>query len=385
MPLRVVPGLIVALIGLAACSGQPASAPESAMPGLPTSKASAKALSFHLGKPRAAHRATTLADGRVLLSGGCTTAGCDGFGAARVIEIYDPRSRKLSEGPRLASPRASHSATLLADGRVLFAGGYPGEGRAPTATAEIYDPGSGRLTAAGDLLQPRAGHTATLLKDGRVLIAGGFDAAGRALRTTEYFDPAANAFTAGPELSAARAAHAAVRMGDRAVLIGGTSTGAALSSTDVLAHGTWRPGPTLKVGRIKHAALGLPRGELLVIGGSPTIEGEVLLDSTELVGLDSGRVWAGPQLSEGEYKLEDAVAALPDGRVVIAGGHRIDVYDPTNRSMTVLGEPALPRLSFRTASALDAHTVLLAGGYDASIVPTDQAVVVAIPPRPPNQ
>jgi len=263
---------------------------------------------------------------------------------------------------------------------VLLAGGYPGEGRAPTATAEIYDPDSGRLTAAGDLLQPRAGHTATLLKGGRVLIAGGFDAAGRALRTTEYFDPAANAFTAGPELSAARAAHAAVRMGDRAVLIGGTSTGAALSSTDVLAHGSWQPGPTLKIGRVKHAALGLAGGELLVVGGSTTIEGNVMLDSTELVDLDSG-VSAGPRLSEGEYELEDAVAALPDGRVVIAGGHRIDVYDPANRSMTVLEEPALPRLSFRTASLLDVHTVLLAGGYDASIVPTDRAVVVAIPPN----
>ena len=212
------------------------------------------------------------------------------------------------------------------------------------------------------MLQARAGHTATLLKDGRVLIAGGFDVTGRALRTTEYFDPAANTFSAGPELTTARAAHAAARMGDRVVVVGGTSMSRALSSTDVLSHGTWQPGPTLMVGRVKHAALGLKGGELFVIGGSPTVEGEVLLDSTELVDLDSGRVSAGPRLSEGEYKPEDAVAALPDGRVVIAGGHRVDVYDPTSRSMTVLEHPALPRLSFRTVSVLDAHTVLLAGG-----------------------
>jgi hypothetical protein len=235
------------------------------------------------------------------------------------------------------------------------------------------------------LLQARAGHTATLLKDGRVLIAGGFDAGGRALRTTEYFDPVANTLSAGPELTTARAAHVAARMGDRVVAVGGTSMDRALSSTDVFSHGTWQPGPTLMVGRVKHAALGLKGGELFVVGGSPTVEGRVLLDSTELVDLDSGRASAGPRLSEGEYKLDGAVAALPDGRVVIAGGHRIDVYDPTNRSMTVLGDPTLPRLSFRTVSVLDAHTVLLAGGYDASIVPTDQTVVVAIPSRPSNR
>jgi Galactose oxidase, central domain len=385
MSLRVALGLTMALIGLAACSGQPVSAPAPGISSLSASAASAEPSSPDLGVPRAVHSATTLADGRVLIAGGCTTPGCDGFDAARTIEIYDPRSRTLSEGPRLAAPRANHTATLLAGGRVLFTGGYPAEGGAPIATAEIYDPDSGQLTAAGRLLQERAGHTATLLKDGRVLIAGGFDVAGRALRTTEYFDPVAITFSAGPELTMARAAHVAARMGDRVVVVGGTSMDRALPSTDVFSHGTWQPGPSLMVGRVKHAALGLSGTELFVVGGSPTMEGEVLLDSTELVDLDTGRVSAGPRLSEGEYKLDGAVAALPDGRVVIAGGHRIDVYDPMNPSMTVLEDPALPRLSFRTVSVLDAHTVLLAGGYDASIVPTDQTVVVAIPSRPSNR
>lgn len=273
MSLRTALGLTMALIGLAACSGQPASPPGPGIRSLSASGASAEPFSPHLGVPRAVHSATTLADGRVLIAGGCTTAGCDGFDAARTIEIYDLRSRTLSEGPRLAAPRANHTATLLADGRVLFAGGYPAEGTAPIAATEIYDPGSGRLTAAGRLLQPRAGHTATLLKDGQVLIAGGFDAGGRALRTTEYFDPVANTFSAGPELTTPRAAHVAARMGDRVVVVGGTSMDRALSSTDVFSHGTWQPGPTLMVGRVKHAALGLKGGELFVVGGSPTVEG----------------------------------------------------------------------------------------------------------------
>lgn len=56
----------------------------------------------------------------------------------------------------------------------------------------------------------RADHTATLLADGRVLICGGFDAGGRALRSTELFDPGTGAFTPGPDLTAPRADHAAV-------------------------------------------------------------------------------------------------------------------------------------------------------------------------------
>jgi hypothetical protein len=125
--------------------------------------------------------------------------------------------------------------------------------------------------------------------------------------------------------------------------------------------------------------VGLPGGEVLVVGGSTTTEGRRKLASTELIDVVSGRVSDGPRLSEGVYKLENAVVTLPDGRVVIAGGHRVNVYDPAGRSMTALVEPALPELSFSTASVLEAHAVLLAGGYDASIVPTDATVSAAIP------
>ena len=74
--------------------------------------------------------------------------------------------------------RASGTATLLADGRVLLTGGYPGEGASPTSSAEIFDPAEGSFAPTGDLTVARADHSASLLSDGRVLIAGGFDARG---------------------------------------------------------------------------------------------------------------------------------------------------------------------------------------------------------------
>ena len=67
---------------------------------------------------------------------------------------------------------------------------------------------------------------------------------------------------------------------------------------------------------------------MLVIGGSHDIEGTERLASTELLDLAAGTSLRGPDLSEPLYKLDGAVAELPDGRIVIAGGQQLDVYDP---------------------------------------------------------
>ena len=42
-------------------------------------------------------------------------------------------------------------------------------------SAERYDPGSGSWTTAPNLLEVRSNYTATLLADGTVLVAGGDD------------------------------------------------------------------------------------------------------------------------------------------------------------------------------------------------------------------
>src|SRR5437762_3049077 len=71
----------------------------------------------------------------------------------------------------LVTARAAHSATPLRDGRILVAGGcclQPGH----LASAEIYDPTSGTWTSTGSMGTARANHTATPLPDGRVLVAG---------------------------------------------------------------------------------------------------------------------------------------------------------------------------------------------------------------------
>jgi hypothetical protein len=175
--------------------------------------------------------------------------------------------------------------------------------------------------------------------------------------------------------------HAAVTVGSRIVLLGGTqdlATG--IVGTGVLQDGTWQAGPDLRVPRVKHAAVGLADGRVLIIGGSEDVEGDERLASTERLDLSAGTSLPGPDLSEPQYKLDGAVAELPDRRIVIAGGRQLDVYDPATNGIARVQEPAAPRRSFVSANVLGPGRVLVAGGYDDRIVPTADARVVVVPP-----
>jgi Ca2+-binding RTX toxin-like protein len=87
--------------------------------------------------PRYGQRATLLASGKVLVTGGgFTPAGAD-------VELYDPVHQTWSPGPSMGTPRAGHSATLLANGKLLVAGGNTTQGLEPSvivASAELYGP-----------------------------------------------------------------------------------------------------------------------------------------------------------------------------------------------------------------------------------------------------
>ena len=93
----------------------------------------------------------------------------------------------------------------------------------------------------------------------------------------------------------------------------------------------------------------------------------------------SKRFRPGPRLPDGRYKLTDASAALSDGRVVVAGGMTVDVIDMNAASVEVVSSPSLgtPR-AFQTVNVVSNRTVLVAGGYDAGIVPTAEAWLISI-------
>lgn len=242
---------------------------------------------------RTRHTATVLADGKVLVLGGLdrarqqVTVGSDpGWPAVRPpfvreAEIYDPGSGSWRETTSLPScggdprypdaGRTSHSATLLGDGKVMVVGGECGA-HDLLALKEVllYDPQGERWESAGALEVGRRQHTATLLADGTVLIAGGYSADGTPLRDAAVFDPG-TASSAPRALRAGHAEHTASLLSDGKVLLVGGGRDVEIydpgSGTTSLAGRFPRP-------RFGHAAALLPDGRVLVVGGRDTAPGD---------------------------------------------------------------------------------------------------------------
>jgi N-acetylneuraminic acid mutarotase len=131
-----------------------------------------------------------LADGRVLLAGGSDPSGPGAHGAAPSA-IFDPATGRWRLTASMVMARLGHAATLLPDGRVLVTGGKAyGAPESPRySSVELYDPATESWTLVGDMWAARDAHTATLLPDGRVLVTGGESRGGDALDAAELFVP----------------------------------------------------------------------------------------------------------------------------------------------------------------------------------------------------
>jgi hypothetical protein len=219
---------------------------------------------------RWAPTATLLHNGKVLVTGGEGACGddiCEGLATA---ELYDPTTGNFSATGSMTAERAAHTATLLPDGKVLVAGGFAL--RATLASAELYDPASGTFTATGRMRFERSGHTATLLSNGKVLVTGGSDGA-----SAELYDPATDTFNATGSMSTARREHAATLLPDGKVLIAGGFLFAEgvvplytfLASAELYdpIAGTFSSAGNMLAPRYFHTMTLLTSGKVLIAGG----------------------------------------------------------------------------------------------------------------------
>lgn len=217
--------------------------------------------------------AVRLLDGRVLLVGGKIYNRSGTPTAA--AEIYDPASGTFSFTGSMTTSRYSHSATLLQDGDVLIAGGSASSvSGAPLATAELYNPDSGTFSEIGHMNTAHANHTATLLADGKVLVAGGSSqpetARNSVTAVAEIYDPATRAFAPTGGMQLPREFHQAIRLSNGEVLIaGGDDSLNVLGSTEIYdpTSGTFRTDAVMEVPRDNFTATLLNNGDVLVAGG----------------------------------------------------------------------------------------------------------------------
>ena len=181
--------------------------------------------------PRSHHTATLLNDGTVLFAGG---KGASGQLAS--LEIYHPTSQKFSMAASLKYPRQDHTAVLLSDGTVLIAGGAGPSG--PLSSAELFNPLTNSVTETGSLNQSRTRATASQLYNfgGTVLIEGGQGADGIDLNTAEEFNPATGTFTIlKAHMNTARSGHIGVTLpyNGKVLVAGGTSAGQPVTANEL--------------------------------------------------------------------------------------------------------------------------------------------------------
>jgi hypothetical protein len=307
------------------------------------------------------HTATLLPNGKVLVVGG-ETVYCSPrcyFPGVNSAELYDPDTGAWGYAGSLIQPRAAHSATLLPNGQVLVAGGYSnlvGRGYNILHSAELYDPATENWRTAGSFVAIQGSNSATLLANGKVLAIGSSDPRAVPFNTAELFDPASGTWTLT----------AAPRGGGITTLLpNGKVLAVQRSSAELYDPSTERWESTGKLNAINaDTAILLQNGKVLVTGlpnnsTNPAMSElyEPATGTWSVTGNLSTIFWSGPTL------------LLPNGRVLMAGGSdswansldSVELYDP----MTGVWSPTSNLVTSRqlhTGTLLRNGKVLVVGG-----------------------
>ena len=367
------------------------------------------------------HSATLLNNGTVLIAGGaiCPTAGsCTYLSSA---EIYDSGAGTSTSTGSMATPRVA-PAVLLPSGKVLIAGGStcdPYGNCYSLNSAEIYDPGSGTFSSAGNMQAERDGHTMTLLADGRVLIAGGescipgggsgggpssrnlgepflggahltyasFTPVTKPVSCTvqasaEIYDPQSGTFSLTGSLNTARYNAAATTLANGQILVvGGSGEYNPLNSAELYNPSTGSFTTTssgLETARSSPDATLLNSGFVLVSGGSTCQTPTCPTNTAELYNPTANTF----QYTTGNMnvsRVNHAVVLLTNGQVLLAGGTNgcsgpssctsdatTEVYDPTAGTFSLSQGLAAAR-SGHTGTLVSNGSVLLVGGIASGI------------------
>jgi hypothetical protein len=351
-----------------------------------------------LANPRMFHRDVALSDGRVLITGGQISPYPN---TSSVLEIYDETCNCFT-AVGTSIPRTQHTATVLATGKVLLAGGSArADGLGPMTSLEVIDPSNSfSSTHVGELAIARYAHAAMRLcpdgscnYSGKVIFAGGA-AHGTDAQSIEIFDPAGippagtinqayamqvpgtGTFTvvsgmmpAGLSLASGtgQITGTALDAGQFTVTIRVTSASGAISFKTVtfnIAAGFIGNG-SMSVARWGHVAEQLNNGLVLLAGGSnPSTSAELYSPATGS-GVGTG------SLSIGRCNNECSSIKLADGNVLAAGGtvgsstlDTAEVYDAgTSTWSATTGNMTSPRQG-AIPIRLSSNKILIVGGLN---------------------
>jgi len=273
---------------------------------------------------RVYYSVNVLASGRVLVAGGMVTGT-----VVSTSELYDPGGGGWKATGNMTQARRVHTGVTVPSGKVFVAGGQ--SDIAPTtalSSAELYDATSGVWTATFGMAQARYQHTATLLASGLVLVAGGEDPTGGPTASAATYDPVADSWSLVGSLTTARYAHAAERAGTNVLVAGGWNGSTVYSSVERFdaSTGKWTAMPGMTAPRRCTTLSVLPSGNLLVAGGYSLsgVPTAGTLSSAEIFDIASA-TWT-PTANMGSLRACHTASLLPSGKVLVAGGRDTLTY-----------------------------------------------------------
>jgi N-acetylneuraminic acid mutarotase len=263
------------------------------------------------------YTAVLLGNGKVLVAGGCTNSTCSA--ATSSAELYDPSTGTWSSTTSMSTLRYFFAATLLGSGKVLVEGGCSLVNcNASSATAELYDPSTGKWSLTGSMNSARDYHTATLLADGRVLVVGGYSGG----IITEIYNPTTATWTTAASALVPHALHAATLLTNGKVLVAGgyiANLPSAYCEVYDPAINTWSVTGSMTSKRYNQGQLLLPGGKVIAVGGGTYIRPKFQkLATVELYDASTG-TWAATG-SMGTQRLQQGTALLINGQILAAGG-----------------------------------------------------------------
>jgi|GEM_PF-1825278 len=221
--------------------------------------------------PRTSFAVAALSQGRAIAIGGID----ESIEETDVVEVFDETTQRWSVTSPWgeANARKGMSTTVLENGDLLVTGGTTDLGSQDASDlVNRFDIDTESWSDLAPMPNELASHTATLLLDGRVLVVGG-SSNGAARNFVFLYDPSLDEWERADSMRWTRYNHTAMRLDNGDVLIFGGNDEESAPSTQIYVaeEGRIIDGPSVGYAG-HHAAMSqLDDGSILVTGGCRTI------------------------------------------------------------------------------------------------------------------